>query len=83
MALDILVLQNEERRADHGRQEKTMRSNRHRPAQPGSRSKYLVQITGVDFVDVVLLLRCMCVIFGIDNKHFATSSEHDVALHYR
>ena len=37
MVLDILALQNEERRADHGRQEKPMRSNRHRPAQPGNR----------------------------------------------
>lgn len=39
MVLDILALQNEERRADHGRQEKPMRSNRHRPAQPGNRRK--------------------------------------------
>ena len=39
MVLDILALQNEERSADHGRQEKSMRPNRHRPAQPGNRRK--------------------------------------------
>ena len=34
MVLDILALQNTERRAGHGRQEKPMRPNRYRPAQP-------------------------------------------------
>lgn len=45
--------------------------------------KDLIQIAGVERVDVVLSLRGVRVILGVDDKHLAASGEHDVALHYR
>lgn len=45
--------------------------------------KDLIQIAGMERVDVVLSLRGVRVILGVDDKHLAASGEHDVALHYR
>lgn len=45
--------------------------------------KDLIQIAGMERVDIVRSLRGMRVILGVNDKHLATSGEHDVALHYR
>ena len=45
--------------------------------------KDLIQIAGMERVDVVLSLRGMRVILSVNDKHLAPSGEHDVALHYR
>ena len=45
--------------------------------------KDLIQIAGMERVDVVLSLRGMRVILSVNDKHLAPSGEHDVALHSR
>ena len=43
----------------------------------------LVQIAGMKRVDIVLSLRGMRLILGIDDQYLAASCEHDVTLHDR
>ena len=46
-------------------------------------SKNLIQISGMERMDVVLSLRGMRIILGVNDKHLITSGEHNVALHNR
>ena len=41
----------------------------------------LVQICGVECVNIILRLRGMCIILGINNQDPAATTEHDIRLH--
>lgn len=42
----------------------------------------LVQIAGMNCVDVVLSLQCMSVVFCVNDENLAAAGERDIALHY-
>ena len=43
----------------------------------------LIQIAGMERVDIILSLRGMRVVLGVNNENLAASGEHNIALHDR
>ena len=46
-------------------------------------SENLIQIAGMKGVHIVLCLRGVCIVLGINDKNLVISSQHNVALHNR
>lgn len=43
--------------------------------------EYLVQVRRVDCGGIVELLRCACIVLGVDDKRPVVATQHDIALH--